>query len=265
MPWDAGCAVRDAFPQATIVDALRPLERLRAVKTPEELERLRLASERVVEAMLATIAAHGPGVTKRELETTLRREETARGLVFDYGLLTVGSNLDRAPSEDLWKEGDILSLDSGGNLDGYIGDLCRMAVMGEPDSELDELLGEVRDIQDCARRAARAGVLGSDVVTAGENAVARSRWAASLDFVAHGMGLVSHEAPRLMSRGPIPYSADDAEAPLEAGMVLSVETTLKHPTRGFIKLEDTIALTSNGSTGLGDTGRGWNRATHSIA
>jgi Xaa-Pro aminopeptidase len=60
MPWDAGCAVRDAFTQVTVVDALRPLERLRAVKTPDELDRLRLASERVVKAMLATIVAHLP-------------------------------------------------------------------------------------------------------------------------------------------------------------------------------------------------------------
>jgi Xaa-Pro aminopeptidase len=74
------------------------------------------------------------------------------------------------------------------------------------------------------------------------------------------MGLVSHEAPRLMSGGPIPYAADDAEAALETGMVLSVETTFKHPTRGFIKLEDTVAVTSEGSIGFGDAGRGWNRA-----
>ena len=259
IPWDAGCAVRDAFPQATLIDALRPLERLRAVKTADELEQLRLASERVVEAMLATIAAHGPGVTKREVEATLRCEETARGLTFDYGLLTVGANLNRAPSDDRWNAGDILSVDSGGNLDGYIGDLCRMAVLGEPDAELEDLLGEVREIQDCARRAVRAGVRGGEVVTEGEAAVARSPWAKSLNFVAHGMGVVSHEAPRLMSGGPIPYAADDADAPLEVGMVLSVETTLKHPTRGFIKLEDTVAVAAEGSIGFGDSGRGWNR------
>ncbi|HYY84577.1 MAG TPA: Xaa-Pro peptidase family protein [Beijerinckiaceae bacterium] len=259
MPWDAGHALQNAFSQATLIEALRPLERLRAVKTAAELERLRLASERVVEAMLAAIAAHGPGVTKRELEATLRREETARGLVFDYGLLTVGANLNRAPSDDRWNAGDILSLDSGGNLDGYIGDLCRMAVLGEPDAELEDLLGEVREIQDCARRAVRAGVRGGEVVTEGEAAVARSPWAKSLNFVAHGMGLVSHEAPRLMSGGPIPYAADDIEAPLEVGMVLSVETTLKHATRGFIKLEDTVAVAAEGSIGFGDSGRGWNR------
>ena len=47
--------------------------------------------------------------------------------------------------------------------------------------------------------------------------------------------------------------------PLEPGMVLSVETTMLHPTRGFIKLEDTITITATGHELLGDRGRGWNR------
>jgi Xaa-Pro aminopeptidase len=259
LPWDAACTLRDAFPDAVLVDALRALERLRAVKNPAELHRLSRASDLVVEAMLATISAHGPGATKRELGATLRREETARGLVFEYGLLTVGTDLNRAPSDDRWNEGDILSIDSGGNLDGYIGDLCRMAVLGEPDSELEDLLDEVRQIQDTARQVVRAGSRAGDIAAAGETAVASSPSSKSLTFVAHGMGLVSHEAPRLTDRGPIPYPASDADLPLESGMVLSVETTLTHPRRGFIKLEDTLAVTPNGCTGFGDVGRHWNR------
>jgi Xaa-Pro aminopeptidase len=43
-------------------------------------------------------------------------------------------------------------------------------------------------------------------------------------------------------------------------MVLSVETTLLHPVRGFIKLEDTVVVTEAGCEPLGDAGRGWNRA-----
>ena len=56
-----------------------------------------------------------------------------------------------------------------------------------------------------------------------------------------------------------PYPADDADRPLRSGMVLSVETTLLHPRRGFIKLEDTVAVTGDGCEGFGDGGRGWNR------
>jgi Xaa-Pro aminopeptidase len=74
------------------------------------------------------------------------------------------------------------------------------------------------------------------------------------------MGLVSHEAPRLTDRGPVPYPADDADRPLEAGMVVSVETTLKHPKRGFIKIEDTVVVTEQGHEIYGEGARGWNRA-----
>jgi Xaa-Pro aminopeptidase len=72
------------------------------------------------------------------------------------------------------------------------------------------------------------------------------------------MGLVSHEAPRLTASGPVPYDAPDAGLPLQQGMVISVETTMKHPRRGFIKLEDTIAVTGNGHEMFGGAGRGWN-------
>jgi Xaa-Pro aminopeptidase len=42
-------------------------------------------------------------------------------------------------------------------------------------------------------------------------------------------------------------------------MVVSVETTLHHPRRGFIKLEDTVVVTPSGNEVYGDYGRGWNR------
>jgi Xaa-Pro aminopeptidase len=41
-------------------------------------------------------------------------------------------------------------------------------------------------------------------------------------------------------------------------MVVSIETTLKHPRRGFIKLEDTVAVTDTGHEIFGEGGRGWN-------
>lgn len=257
LPADAFLALRDAFPAARIVDAHRPLELLRAVKSPAELAVLRAASDRVVAAMLAVIGSHGPGTTKRQLEAALRREEGERGLHFEYALITVGTGHGRAPSDDAWREGDVLSLDSGGNLDGYIGDLCRMAILGEPDAELEELLGLVDDVQMAARAPIRAGVPGISIYDGVREAMQRLPRPCS--FVAHGMGLIGHEAPRLTAMGPIPYPDCDAALPLRAGMVISIETTLPHPKRGFIKLEDTVAVTEQGWDAFGDRGRGWNR------
>jgi Xaa-Pro aminopeptidase len=43
-------------------------------------------------------------------------------------------------------------------------------------------------------------------------------------------------------------------------MVISIETTLSHPSRGFIKLEHTVAITAGGYEAFGDAGRSWNGA-----
>ena len=80
-----------------------------------------------------------------------------------------------------------------------------------------------------------------------------------MHFLGHGMGLVSHEAPRLTATGPVPYDDYDAKRPLETGMVISVETTLAHPKRGFVKLEDTVVVTDQGFDIYGEGARGWNR------
>jgi Xaa-Pro aminopeptidase len=259
LPADADDLLRRALSHAELVEAHLPLERLRARKTPEELDHLRKASDLVVDSMLAVIAAHGPGASKIELTEALRREEVNRGLTFEYCLITAGASSNRAPSDQLWGAGEILSLDSGGNFKGYIGDLCRMAIHGEPDAELEDLLAEVDAIQMAARKPIRAGTLGRDIYASAGPLVEKSARGNSLEFVAHGMGLISHEAPRLTAQGPVPYSAEDADRPLETGMVISIETTLLHPRRGFIKLEDTVAVTDNGWDAFGDHGRGWNR------
>ncbi len=260
LPFDASNVLRSAFPDADWVDALYVLERQRAKKSPDELAKLKIASEAVLASMQAVIANHGPGATKKDVTEALRREETNRGLTFEYCLITCGSSLNRAPSDQVWGKGEIMSIDSGGNYHGYIGDICRMAIQGEPDAELVDMLGEIETIQRTAFKAARASAMGKEIYAAAEPLVQKSKHHNHLDFLAHGMGMVSHEAPRLTSHGPVPYPCEYAEMPLESGMVVSVETTLQHSTRGFIKLEDTVIVTDTGHEVYGEGLRGWNKA-----
>ncbi|MGE4249432.1 MAG: M24 family metallopeptidase [Parvibaculaceae bacterium] len=259
LPADAHAALRETVPNSEIVDALFTLERLRAVKTPDELDLLRQASEGVVSSMLAVMGSHGPGATKRQLTEALRLEEIRRGLTFEYCLITVGKSHNRSPSPHTWNEGEVLSLDSGGNFKGYIGDLCRMAFLGEPDQELKDLLAEIDMIQQAARRPIRAGARGADIYVEADKVFRTAPHKDIMHFCAHGMGMIPHEAPRLTGSGPVPYPGYDADLPLEAGMVVSIETTLPHPRRGYVKLEDTVAVTNTGYEPYGDAGRGWNR------
>ena len=90
--------------------------------------------------------------------------------------------------------------------------------------------------------------------------VSESEYRDKIHFVAHGMGLITHEAPRLTDRATANYPAAHADLPLETGMVISIETTLPHPERGFIKLEDTVAVTESGYVLFAAQNRGWNCA-----
>jgi len=133
-----------------------------------------------------------------------------------------------------------------------------MGVVGDkPDAELEGLLGFVEEVQIKSREPIRHGARGGSICAVGDSLLAASPHKAYTHFMAHGMGLVSHEAPRLMNGGPVPYPGYDMDRPLEAGMVLSIETTMNHPKRGLIKLEDTVLVTESGSKGLGDGVRGW--------
>lgn len=260
LPFDSAQALQRLLPGAELVEALPVLERLRERKTAAEIAMLRTATERVNEAMAEVFAATRPGMTKRDLVQRLREAETSRGLVFEYCLVTAGTGMNRAPSDQVVQPGDVISLDSGANYHGYLGDICRMGVVGDPDAELTELLDIVEAIQQAAIGAVRPGALGGAVYEGPARMIAASPFRDQLHFVGHGMGLVTHEAPHLTAKGPVPYPDDGAHAPLRPGMVLSVETTLRHPTRGFIKLEDTVAVTETGHELFGATMRGWQRA-----
>jgi Xaa-Pro aminopeptidase len=257
LPSDSYQRLRERLPGCTFVDAVRLLEELRAVKREYELTAIRHASEGMAAAISVPMAGGRPGMTMAEIAEQVRRQATERGLIFDYCLATTGSSFDRAPDDRSWNAGNGLSVDSGGNSGGYIGDVARMAVLGDPTAEMEELLGAVRLIQSAATRAARVGSPGAEIYRAVEDAIEECSLGRQIDFEAHGIGLVSHEVPHLAARSGWPYEATDADRPLAAGMAISVETTIRSPTAGFVKLEDTVITRPDGPESCGEPGRGW--------
>jgi Xaa-Pro aminopeptidase len=257
-PADAMDALRRELPNAAFVEGLPILEELRAVKTQQELVYLKTGAAAIVDSMLATFQKAKPGITETELVEQLRLEQTNRGLNFDYALITTGLTYGRAPSNRSWNPGEVLSLDTAGYCHGYLADMARMAVMGRATPLMRELFNEIRFVQDQTRVAIAPGRPAREVYEAGHRATEQCKFGKSFGFVAHGMGLIAHEAPRLRHNDEIGYDGAHAERPLEAGMVLSIETGIKHPEAGFIKLEDTVVVTESAWEAFGDWGREWN-------
>ena len=260
IPADALDTLRELLPQAKFVDCLQILETMRAVKTPQELELVRAASRGIIESMQTAFSLARPGMTKHELQDIFRLEQTKRGMYFEYALVTIGGGShNRSPNQDVWQSGTTLSLDSGGMMHGYIGDLSRMGIDTEPTTRQVSLLNQIESVQQEARTVVRAGRRGGDIYTTASKAMSRLPDGDRIRFVAHGMGLVSHEAPRLTSSGAVPYPATHADLPLEAGYVLSIESWFEDDEAGFIKIEDTLIVTEDGWEAPGDDARGWNR------
>jgi Xaa-Pro dipeptidase len=130
----------------------------------------------------------------------------------------------------------------------YLADICRMGCLGEPSTLARDLHGACIEVQESVRGLVRAGLPGRELLREGERAVRAQRFAEYGRFVAHGIGMVSHEQPILTPDDP---------RPLEAGMILSIETDIIHPEVGHVKIEDAVAVTETECEGLGDQGRDW--------
>jgi Xaa-Pro aminopeptidase len=248
LPADALLALHRGLPTARLVDATPVFDELRAVKTPNELAHLRTVYDRLAKAIQAAFGEGRPGITTAEIARSVEREIGRRDMAFVYALVCAGPGTLRAPSAARWEPGRILHIDAGGEVGDYLGDICRMGCMGEPSSLARALHSACIEVQDRVRRTVRAGVPCRELLVEGERAVAENRFSQYGKFVAHGIGMVSHEQPQI--------SQTNARL-LEAGMVLSIETEFIHPEVGHVKIEDAVAVTENGCDGLGDLGREW--------
>jgi Xaa-Pro aminopeptidase len=141
-----------------------------------------------------------------------------------------------------------MHLDVGAELDEYVADIARMGSVGKPPAEAAALFDVCVAAQRRARAAVGAGLSCGEVWRAGTEAVKSGAGAEYGRFLAHGLGMVSHEPPVV---------AQDSTRRLEPGMVLSIETEVRHPDVGHIKLEDSVVVTQDGCDGLGDVDREW--------
>ena len=142
-------------------------------------------------------------------------------------------------------------LDFGGVLDGYCGDLTRMAAVGQVQANAQALVNAVRQAQDAALRTVRAGLLASDVDHAAREVLSNLGFGeAFLHATGHGLGLDLHEASGI-GRAAEP----DRAVRLEAGMVCTIEPGAYVEGLGGARMEDDVVVTADGCEVLTDAPR----------
>ena len=140
---------------------------------------------------MAVIANHGPGHDQGRTDRSApaRRGQSRADVRISPRHLRPEPQ-PRAVGSALGARRDRCRLDSGGNYHGYIGDLARMAILGEPDAELEDMLGEIEEIQRIAMKPIRPGVLGGEIYAVAEERMKKSKHHNHMHFLGawHGPG-----------------------------------------------------------------------------
>ena len=234
-----------AFPDATFVRAFSLMENVRAIKTPDEIARLRRAasiSEQSIEAALGVAAV---GITEIEMARVFHSRTTVLDGVPVTGCIGFGdrsamSNVQ--PSTQALKMGDAIRFDVGCRYQHYRSDISRIAVMGEPSPKLrryhDALYKGVQRAYEILKPGLKVSELFRQVVdTVQKEGIPHY----NRSHVGHGIGIEGYDPPNI---------AGDSKDVFEANMVICVETPYYELGFAGLQVEDMILVTGDGAESL---------------
>ncbi len=256
--------LEEVFGEAERVDLGGLMASARAQKTPYELGRLRTANQIAEKGMQAFLDQLEPGMTEVEVGALIEHEIRARGpghngarLVrasAEVGAGPVGSakgTLLVPSSPRRIEEGDLVMVELATVVDGYWSDLTYNAVAGgKPGERQIEVYNAVLEAQQAAAAEMRPGARFSDPDTAARAVLEKAGLADHfVHITGHGVGYRYHEF--------IPFLMPGAEGELEEGMVSSVEPGVYIEGFGGVRIEDNVAVGSQGPDFLSTPRRPW--------
>ena len=234
-------------PDVDLIPADDLFAELRVIKSTDELEATRRAVAVAEQAFRLWLPQLGVGMTEREAAARLIAtllSNGAEGLAFSP-IVCGGPNgaLPHAfPANRPFQPGDWVVVDWGAKVDGYMSDLTRMVVFGEPSAPLVDIYDIVLRANVAGRAAVGPGVE-AQVVDAAARAVIETSGHGPqfMHRTGHGLGLESHEPP---------YMVTGNTQLLEPGMLFTVEPGIYLGGVGGIRIEDNVVVTDAGAETL---------------
>ncbi len=243
--------LQNALPESSYVSMTSALPMLRAVKGPDELERLAAAGAAADASLEEIVKVRFAGRTESEiaadLAALLRKHGHSQVDFTVVGSGPNGANPHHEMSERTIREGDMVVLDFGGLKDGYGSDTTRTVHVGEPTDEEREVFEIVRRAQQAGFEAVRPGVACEEVDRAARKVIADAGYGEYfIHRVGHGIGLTTHEPP---------YMIEGEKRLMEPGMCFSIEPGIYLPDRFGVRIEDIVTVTEDGGRRLNNTSR----------
>ncbi len=234
-----------------LADATRLLNRLRRIKSPEELALMRRACRIADRAMDETTRRVAAGVTELELAEEVNYHLIrlgSRTWSFDTAVWQMGPDDDRDAnvrlSDQPVRGGTGVSFDFGAVVQGYCSDFGRTIRMSDPDDEYRRVHEIVMAAQQAGIDTVRPGVTASEVHRATRQVIVDAGYGDWFRHrTGHCIGLDVHEEP---------FISPEDDTPLEAGMTFTIEPSVFWPGRVGVRVEDIILCTETGGVKLNE-------------
>jgi len=225
------------------------------VKTPDQIEQMRVAGRLAAEVLELLVPHVKPGVTTEELDRIAYEHivNVQKAIPANVGYKgfpkTVCTSVNNvichgipSPAKQL-KEGDIVNIDVTVIKDGWHGDTSRMYYVGEPSVLAKRLCTTAYEAMLKGIEQVRVGNSIGDVGAAVQEFVEASGFSVVREFVGHGIGTKLHEEPQIPNFGSRGHGAR-----LREGMVLAIEPMVNFGKPGSRVLDDKwTAVTADGS------------------
>jgi Xaa-Pro aminopeptidase len=220
--------------------------KLRIVKDQDEIKLLRKAAEINMKAMVEALSVLREGVSEKELMAIIRRVSLEFG--GDETPFTIvqsgpySSMPHQEPTDRIIKRGDIVLLDLGVIYRGYVSDITRTVVLGDPEDRHRKIFNIVLESQLSALDRVSPGVLAEEIDIVAREVIDRYGYGKYfIHRTGHGIGLDVHEAP---------YIREGSKTPLEPGMAFTVEPGIYLPNDFGVRLEDNVIVSVDGYINL---------------
>jgi Xaa-Pro aminopeptidase len=227
------------------------VNRLRRVKTADELEAMRRACRTVEHAMAAVAPQVQPGVSMAELREEVEAQLRVAGSLTPSFATHIFTGMDPdsldsgAPTaRDPLSDGTPVLFDFGGVVDGYCSDFGRTIVAGEPPDGFVAAYEAMLAAFEAGRTACRPGALAREVNAACREPIEASGLGEHFRHrMGHGIGLDVHERP---------FLSPEDETPLEAGMTFTDEPSIVVHGSFGLRIENVVVCAEGGARVLND-------------
>ena len=239
--------VRAETPSIEFVSADPVTAGCRMIKSPAEIALLQRANDMTLAAYKAGLATLREGMTQGDLRNNIlgayRAIGAQGGVTVSFGEYTAFPHGSVTPQK--LKEGDVVQIDDGCNVDGYQSDITRTVVFGKPSQRQIEVWNLEHRAQQAAFEAAKPGVPCEAVDAAARKVITDAGFGPDYKVpglphrTGHGIGLDGHEWTNFV-RGN--------KTPMQPGMCFSDEPMISIYGEFGIRLEDCLYITESGAT-----------------